>query len=141
MLGERPARNCYGAQVPVVPVVTAHVLIPLWFAASFTVSVTLKLPGANRWLEVEPLPVAPSPYAQAYDEMPWSSVEVVPSKLQFLPFLPTQLHVYRATGGASTAGAPLVVADAVFENADDPTPFFASTRYEYVVLAASPVSE
>src|SRR5207237_4854662 len=62
VLGERPARNCYGAQVPVVPVVTAHVLIPLWFAASFTVSVTLKLPGANRWLEVEPLPVAPSPY-------------------------------------------------------------------------------
>jgi len=90
---------------------------------------------------VTPLPVVPSPKAQVYDEIPLSSVELVALKAQVLPFLAlVQSHVYLATGGAS-GGAALVVAFAVFENPDDPPAFFARTRYEYVVLAASPVFE
>lgn len=136
-----PSNHSYGAHVPVVPVLTAHVLISLWFAASLTVSVTFRVPAEPYlWLTVTPLPVVPSPNVQAYDEMPLSSVEVEALKLQVLPFLALQFHVNLATGGALT-GAAFVVAVAVFEKPDDPPAFFASTRYAYVVLAARPVFE
>ena len=124
-----PIRTCYGAHVPVVPVLTAQVLIPLWLTASFTVSETLYVPVAgNLWLTVAPELLVPSPNAQAYDVIPLSSVELVPSKLQVRPFLAlVQFHVYRETGDAS-AGVAAVAADAVFENAELPAAFVARTR-------------
>lgn len=119
----------YGAQVPVLPVLTAQVLVPLWSTASVTVSETLYVPVAgNLWLTVAPEPLVLSPNTHVYDVIPLSSVELVPLKLHVRPFLAlVQFHVYRETGEAS-AGGVAVVADAVFENPEVPAAFVARTR-------------